>query len=144
MPPGLIFALHSIGVAAGLDEYQEIENLLGGSFQRLSELRSDPDIEHDVSELAGPELGTWLASLPVDRDVDVRVAWLADRIGARMTWSTFVDHVSDLWYPSMDDVVILADANRLLVLDHEERLTLSRLAFPSHRPETTAAPQAAP
>ncbi|OHV41259.1 hypothetical protein BCD49_06960 [Pseudofrankia sp. EUN1h] len=136
--------LHSIGVASDPDEYQETERGLGGSFRQLSELRSDPDIERDVSELAGPQLGTWLASLPVGRDVDVRVAWPVDRIGARMTWSTFVDHVSDLWYPSMDDVVILIEANRLLVLDHEERITLSHLTSPPHSSETTAAPEAAP
>jgi hypothetical protein len=43
----------------------------------------------------------------------------------------FVTNFDDLWFPAMDDVVVLLDSGgalHVLVLDHEERITFSRVA----------------
>jgi hypothetical protein len=47
-----------------------------------------------------------------------------------MSFATFAANASDLWFPAMDDMAcVLHSADQLLVLvfDHEELITLSRL-----------------
>jgi hypothetical protein len=62
-------------------------------------------------------------------------AWIADRVGARMSFETFVANIDSLWFPARDDVVcVLAAADDLMVLvvDHEELITLSRVDSSEH------------
>jgi hypothetical protein len=47
-----------------------------------------------------------------------------------MSFATFATNVGDLWFPAMDDIACVlysADQLLILVLDHEELITLSRL-----------------
>jgi hypothetical protein len=47
-----------------------------------------------------------------------------------MSFGAFAAHVDDLWFPAMDDIVAVLHAGSdlmVLVLDHEELITLSIL-----------------
>lgn len=128
MPPELSAMLSALGVLASPGEFDAVEGLLGGSFSRLPEIRRDPVARVDAAGMAPQEVRDWLARLPIGRQAVVRVAWVADRLGASMSFGTFTDNVDDLWFPAMDDVVsVLQCGSQLmaLVLDHEELITLS-------------------
>ncbi|MGW0165957.1 hypothetical protein ACWDWT_12275 [Streptomyces sp. NPDC003343] len=130
MPPSLKSVLASLAIEPSRDECEAVESQLPGSFAALAAIRRESIVEVDASELVPSEISDWLASLPIRSDAVVNVAWIADRLGARMSFATFVENVDDLWFPAMDDVVVLldsADALDVLVLDHEERFTLSRV-----------------
>ena len=128
MPPQLSAMLSALGVSASPGEFAAVEALLGGSFSGLSEIRHDPVALVDAVDMTPQEIRDWLAGLPVGRQAVVRVAWVADRLGASMSFGTFTDNVDDLWFPAMDDVVsVLQCGSRfmVLVLDHEELITFS-------------------
>ncbi|MFC1430086.1 hypothetical protein ACEZDB_05365 [Streptacidiphilus sp. N1-3] len=130
MPPSLKSVLASLAIEPSRDECDAVENRLPGAFAGLGAIRRDSVVEVDASELIPSEIGDWLASLPIQRDAVIQVAWIADRLGATMRFATLIDNVDDLWFPAMDDVVALLDspgALDVLVLDHEERFTLSRV-----------------
>jgi hypothetical protein len=130
VPPRLTDVLTALTVEASRDEYQAAEDRLGISSGRLPGIRSEPAAEVDGSGLTPSQVREWLARLPVRPDEEASVIWVADRIGARMTFRTFVSNFDDLWFPAMDDVVVLLDSRQaldVLVLDHEERITLSRV-----------------
>jgi hypothetical protein len=58
----------------------------------------------------------------------VTVAWPAEATAMRMRFDQFADHFDDLWYPSQDDVVVVAErvgAVEILLLDHEEKFAYS-------------------
>jgi hypothetical protein len=99
-----------------------------GSFSRLPEIRHDPVAQVDAVGLTPQEVRDWLAGLPIGRQAVARVAWVADRLGASMSFGTFTENVDDLWFPAMDDVVSVLQCGSqfmVLVLDHEELITLS-------------------
>jgi hypothetical protein len=124
MPPGLITTLNAIGIEPDRERFADVENRLG-SFAALVKIRSRCSAEIDAADLGPSELKDWLlARIP---ESEVVIAWVADRVGARMNLTLFADNVDDLWYPSMDDVVIMDDAQGILVLGHEERFTFTRL-----------------
>jgi hypothetical protein len=128
MPPGLTAALAALAVQASPGEFTAVENLLGGSFRAVAETRLDPVAELNAASLTCREVRDWLSGLPVRQRAELRVAWIADRIGARMSFGTFAAHLDDLWFPAMDDIVaVLHSGSNLmvLVLDHEELITLS-------------------
>jgi hypothetical protein len=78
--------------------------------------------------MAPREIRDWLLGLPVGREAVLRVAWVADGLGASMSFGTFTANVDDLWFPAMDDIVaVLHSGSRLMVfvLDHEELITVS-------------------
>ena len=63
------------------------------------------------------------------------MTWIADRLGARIGFETFVANIGSLWFPARDDVVcVLAadDGLMVLVVDHEELITLSRVDSGEH------------
>ena len=49
-----------------------------------------------------------------------------------MSFETFAANVDDLWFPAMDDIVSVLHSNSslmVLVLDHEELITLSSVNY---------------
>ncbi|MYS06902.1 hypothetical protein GTW71_10750 [Streptomyces sp. SID6041] len=57
------------------------------------------------------------------------VAWPADRVAARIRVALLLRSIDGLWYPAMDDLVVLTDEpeRTVVVLDHEEQLTCTRI-----------------
>jgi len=130
MPPQLIAVLAALAVEATPDEFAAVESLLGGSFSRVAEIRRDPVAGIDAADLTGEEVRDWLSGLPIGQHAELHVAWISDRLGARMSFETFAANVDDLWFPAMDDIVsVLHSGSQLmvLVLDHEELITLSNV-----------------
>jgi hypothetical protein len=128
MPPQLTAVLAALAVEASAEEFTAVESLLGGSFSRLAEIRRHPVAKIDAADLTGQEVGDWLSGLPVGQYTELRVAWIANRVGARISLETFAANIDDLWFPAMDDIVcVLNSGSQLmaLVLDHEELITLS-------------------
>jgi hypothetical protein len=128
VPPRLTGALAALAVEGGPGEFAAVESLLGGSFSGLGEIRRNPVARLDAAGLAGREVRDWLCGLPLGQDSEVQVAWIADRLGARMSFAAFASNVSDLWFPAMDDIVcVLRSAGSLAVpvFDHDELITLS-------------------
>jgi hypothetical protein len=128
MPPKLSAVLAALAVEASPGEFAVVESLLGGSFSGLAGIRRDPVARMDAAGLGSQEIRDWLSGLPVGQDAELRAAWIADRLGARMSFETFASNVGDLWFPAMDDIVsVLHSGSSLmvLVLDHEELITLS-------------------
>jgi hypothetical protein len=132
MPPKLSDVLAALAVEASPGEFAAVESLLGGSFSGLAEIRRNPVAKVDAVDLAPQELRDWLSGLPIGENAELHLAWVADRLGARMSFATFADNVDDLWFPAMDDIVsvVRSDSNLMvLVLDHEELITLSSVNY---------------
>lgn len=128
MPPKLTAVLAALAVEASFREFTDVESLLGGSFSGLAEIRRDSIAKVNAVDLTGQEVRDWLSELPIGQHAELHVAWIADRLGARMRFDTFAANVDDLWFPAMDDIVsVLHSGSQLmvLVLDHEEIITLS-------------------
>jgi hypothetical protein len=128
MPPKLTTVLAALAVEASPAEFAAVESLLGGSFSGLAEIRRNPIAKIDAVDLASQEISDWLSRLPIGQHAELHVAWIADRLGARMSFETFANNIDDLWFPAMDDIVsVLRSGSSLmvLVLDHEELITLS-------------------
>lgn len=128
MPPKLTAVLAALAVEASPAEFAAVESLLGGSFSGLAEIRRVPVAKINTTDLTPQEVRDWLSELPIGQHADLHVAWIADRLGTRMSFETFAANVDDLWFPAMDDIVaVLHSGSQLmvLVLDHEELITLS-------------------
>jgi hypothetical protein len=132
MPPKLGAVLAALGIEASPGEFTAVESLLGGSFSGLAEIRRNPVAKIDAVDLTFQEVRDWLSRLPIGEHAELHVAWIADRLGARMSFETFAANVDDLWFPAMDDIVSVlhSDSNLMvLVLDHEELITLSSVNY---------------
>jgi CdiI N-terminal domain len=128
MPPRLNAVLAALAVEASAGEFAAVEGLVGGSFSGLSKVGRDLVARVDAADLTSAEIREWLSGLPIGQHAEVRVAWVADRLGARMSFETFAASIDDLWFPAMDDIVCVlhSDGHRMvLVLDHEELITFS-------------------
>jgi hypothetical protein len=128
MPPKLTTVLAALAVEASPAEFAAVESLLGGSFSGLAEIRRNPIAKIDAIDLTSQEISDWLSRLPIGQHAELNVAWIADRLGARMSFEMFANNIDDLWFPAMDDIVsVLRSGSNLmvLVLDHEELITLS-------------------
>ena len=128
MPPELTAMLAALAVQAGPGEFTAVQNLLGGTFSRMDEIRCDPVAEINAASLTVQEVQDWLSELPVGAHAELRVAWMAERTGARMSSGAFAAHTGDLWFPAMDDIVAVLHAGSdlmVLVPGHEELITLS-------------------
>jgi hypothetical protein len=131
MPPQLTAVLAALAVEASPAEFAAVERILGGSFPVLAEIHRERVAKIDAGGLTCQEVRDWLSALPIGQDSELRVAWIADRLGARMSFETFAANVDDLWFPAMDDIVsVLPTCSQLLVLDHEELITLSTWPAP--------------
>ena len=132
MPPKLGAVLAALAIEASPGEFAAVESLLGGSFSGLAEIRRNPVAKIDAVDLTSQEVRDWLSGLPIEEHAELQVAWIADRLGARMSFETFAANVDDLWFPAMDDIVSVlhSDGNLIvLVLDHEELITLSSVSY---------------
>lgn len=130
MPPDLRAVLAAHGVEASPGEFAAVEGLLNGSFSRLAEVRQNPVAAIDASDLTSQEIRDWLSALPVGQEAELHVAWIADRLGARTGFGTLAASIGDLWFPAVDDVVAVLHSGgnlTVLVLDHEELITLSTI-----------------
>jgi len=130
MPPGLNSTLTAMGVDADSALLDSVIDMIGGSWAELIHLRQRSGTATDVSEMTDDELRACLAIRLRDPAADVVVAWPADRVAARMSGTQLLMAIDSLWYPAMDDLVVLrndASGTTLLVLDHEERLTATQL-----------------
>jgi len=128
MPPKLTAVLAALAIEASPDEFAAVESFLGGSFSGLAEIRRNPVAKLDAVDLTSQEISDWLSGLPIGKHAELHVAWIADRLGARMSFEAFAANIDDLWFPAMDDVIsVLHSGSNLmvLVLDHEELITLS-------------------
>ena len=133
MPPKLGAVLAALGIEASPGEFAAVESLLGGSFSGLAEIRRNPVAKIDAVDLTFQEVRDWLSRLPIGEHAELHVAWIADRLGARMSFETFAANVDDLWFPAMDDIVSVLHSDSslmVLVLDHEELITLSSVNYP--------------
>ena len=129
MPPDLTAVLAALAVQASPGDFAAAERLLGGSFSGLADIRRNPIAAIDAIGLTGQEVTDQLSALPIGHGAELHVAWIAERLGARMSFATFAANAGDLWFPAMDDIAcVLSSAGQLLVLvlDHEELITLSR------------------
>jgi hypothetical protein len=132
MPPKLGAVLAALAIEASPGEFAAVESLLGGSFSGLAEIRRNPVAKIDAVDLTSQEVRDWLSGLPIGEHAELHVAWIADRLGARMSFETFAANVDDLWFPAMDDIVSVLHSDSslmVLVLDHEELITLSRVNY---------------
>jgi hypothetical protein len=128
MPPKLTAVLTALAVEASPGEFAAVQSLLGGSFSALAEIRRDPVAKIDAVDLTSQEVKDWLSGLPIAQNAEIQVAWIAERLGARMSFEKFTANVDDLWFPAMDDIVSVMHVDgqlMVLVLDHEELITLS-------------------
>ena len=131
MPPKLGAVLAALSVEASADEFANVEAFLGGSFSGLAEIRRNPVAKIDAVDLTLEDVKDWISGLPIGQHTELHIAWIADHIGARMSFETFAANVDDLWFPAMDDIVAVlhSEANLMaLVLDHEELITLSSVS----------------
>jgi hypothetical protein len=74
--------------------------------------------EFSVADLAPEAVATRLESLSI-ADEDVLVCWPAFREGFKMKWRALLAHLTDLWYPGSDDVVVTSPfrvSNAVLVI----------------------------
>jgi len=85
-----------------------------------------PFTQLDARDIDLPDIRAWLtANGAVDEKVDL--LWLADGTGAELQLSDVLDRWEDLYYPGADDIAIEPHSHSyLLIVDHEERLTLLR------------------
>lgn len=131
MPPKLTAVLAALAVEASPGEFATVVDLLGGSLSGLAGIRRNPVAKVDAVDLTFQDVRDWLSALPIGQNAELHVAWIADRMGARMSFETFAANVDDLWFPAMDDIVaVLHSDSQLmaLVLDHEEIITLSSVS----------------
>src|ERR1700734_813858 len=105
MPPKLTAVLAALAVEASPGEFAAVEGLLGGSFSGLAGIRRNPVAKINAVDLTGQETKDWLSELPIEPHAELHVAWIADRLGAQMSFETFANNIDDLWFPSMDDIV---------------------------------------
>jgi hypothetical protein len=135
MPLNLSAVLAGLAVEAGPSEFAAVKNLLRGTFSGLADVRRKPAARIDAADLTPQEIKDWLSGLPIAQQAELRVAWIADRLGARMSFEMFAANVDSLWFPAMDDIVaVLASDGDIvvLVLDHEELITLSGVDSGQH------------
>ena len=104
MPPGLTGVLASLAVEGSSGEFAAVESLLGGSLSGLAEIRRNPVARIDAADLTRQEVRDRLSGLPLGQDDELHVAWIADRLGARMSFAAFAANVTDLWFPATDDM----------------------------------------
>lgn len=134
MPPGLTEQLTAMGLRPDPLALERVMELIGGSWGELPRLLSAAHLRVEVSEADTDELRSVLSLWLAESSGRVITAWPSDRVAVEMTVASLLDSIDDLWYPAMDDLVVVevdtTDTRLMIVLDHEERLTCTRLAVP--------------
>ena len=102
MPPELTVVLAALAVEASPGEFAAAERLLGGSFSALADIRRNLIAKIDAADLTRQEVTDQLSGLQLGQDAELHVAWIAERLGARMSFATFAANAGDLWFPAMD------------------------------------------
>jgi len=136
MPPGLTKQLTEMGLRSDPLALERVMELIGGSWGELPRLRGDAHLRIDMSEADSDELRSVLTLWLAESSGCLIAAWPNDRVAAEMTVTALLDSIDDLWYPAMDDLIVLevsaTDERLMIVLDHEERLTCTRLTTPTN------------
>ncbi|WP_330339222.1 hypothetical protein [Streptomyces sp. NBC_00557] len=131
MPPRLSEILSSIGTEANAATFEQFLHELGGSLERLADLTRNADRSVDVTDFDANELKGAFRDSIEDVGQEVIIAWPADHVAARTAYRDALERIDDLWYPSMDDLVVIdtrEEMGRIIILDHEERLFSASLA----------------
>ncbi|MGW3459871.1 hypothetical protein ACWDE9_09865 [Streptomyces olivaceoviridis] len=99
---------------------------LGGSPDGLAGLVGRAEKRVDVSGFGLDELREALLAEVENVGQDVWLAWPADGTTARAAYQAVLARLGDLWRPNQDDLVIIDHGERVIVLDREERLSITR------------------
>ncbi len=84
-------------------------------------------ISFDVSSLGLDEIRYRLREVELEQESMIEIVYPALRQGLTMRWRDFVRYYDDLWYPGVDDVIVIQRGGLVfLSLSHEEYLTLFR------------------
>ncbi|UFR02615.1 hypothetical protein KBP30_16130 [Streptomyces sp. Go40/10] len=124
MPPRLRGVLGAIG--AYESTYDGFLDVLGGSPDRLAALVRRAERRVDVADFGVDELRDALRAEAEDVGQDVWLAWPGERTAARAAYRTVLARLDDLWCRGQDDLVIIDGGERVIVLDHEGRLLVTR------------------
>ncbi|MFD3991910.1 hypothetical protein [Streptomyces sp. NPDC058583] len=130
MPPKLASTLEALGAESSPEMFDEFVRSIGGSLSDLVRIRHDAEGQTDLSEATVPELRAALEVRLQGAGETVLAAWPADRVAARLHVALLLQSIDDLWYPAMDDlVVVFTDESEVtvVILDHEEQLTRTRI-----------------
>ncbi|TXS16647.1 hypothetical protein EAO70_15005 [Streptomyces sp. adm13(2018)] len=129
MPPKLASTIEALGAESRPEMFDEFVRAIGGSLSDLVGIRHNAEGRTDLSEATVSELRTAVEALLQGAGESVLVAWPADRVAARIRVALLLESIDDLWYPAMDDLVVLTDEPEptVVVLDHEEQLTCTRI-----------------
>ncbi|MGP3985643.1 hypothetical protein [Streptomyces sp. 3N207] len=135
MPPRLKETLAEIGTSPSRSAFEEAVHLLGDDLARVPEIQQNAEVSADASHFLAEDLQSWLLAQNVDIDAEVLGVWLSDGLAARASYGKFVEVIDDLWYPSSDDVAIIAlnpNGMDVIIIDHEEKISLTRMKAPGH------------
>ncbi|MFG3493150.1 hypothetical protein [Streptomyces sp. NPDC047972] len=129
MPPKLASTLEALGAESSPEMFDEFVRAIGGSLSDLVRIRHNAEKRTDLSEATVPELRAAVEARLQGAGESVLAVWPADRVAARIHVALLLQSIDDLWYPAMDDLVVIADEPEptVVVLDHEEQLTCTRL-----------------
>ncbi|MEU6594291.1 hypothetical protein ABZ923_34655 [Streptomyces sp. NPDC046881] len=124
MPPRLRGVLGAIG--AYESTYGGFLDALGGSPDRLAALVRRAEKRVDVAGFGVDELRGVLLAEVQDVGQDVWLAWPGGRTAARVAYRAVLARLDDLCCSGQDDLVIIDGGERVIVLDHEGRLFVTR------------------
>ncbi|MGW6964021.1 hypothetical protein ACWGET_08225 [Streptomyces zaomyceticus] len=129
MPPQLAGTLEALGAESTPELFDGLPRTLGGSLSDLVRMRRDAEERIDLSHATVPELRAALEERLPGAGTTVLVAWPAERVAARLPVALLLQSIDDLWYSAMDDLVVVTHGPELtvVVLDHEEQLTCTRI-----------------
>ena len=96
MPPELTAVLAALAVQASPGDFGAAERLVGGSFSGLADIRRNPVATIDAAGLTSQEVSDELSGLPIGHDAELHVAWIAERLGARMSFAAFAANAA-MW-----------------------------------------------
>jgi hypothetical protein len=122
--------LTSLGSQPEKEAFEEFVATVGGDLSKLREVTRSSQFSLDVTDLDSVDLRRALHSEFKNTQQQVLVAWPADRTAARIDLQAVIERIDDLWYPSMDDMVIILskpEGKQVIVLNHEERLSVTTL-----------------
>lgn len=125
MPPGLKNTLASLDTHGTPEAFRAVVESVGGSLEEMERALRLSGSCMDVSDLSLEGLRGVMSRTFPDTDRVVMALWPSDGIGAKVNLGDLLEHIDDLYYPGMDDLLIIEEGQGvqiLLLLDHEERL----------------------